>query len=123
MNAQQGAALRTCPLRLLRGKQGVDPSLFDLEKVLHHAHAVLGAVALVELTQPDAREACAFEAECVGATRDLVARLDLAGNAGSWLGGVTPITAGASVLLSEMAAAETAVHATRCDELGMKRLR
>ena len=122
MNAQKGSALRTRPSQLLSCDEELKTDLLNPEKVLYHAHAVLAAISLVELTQPSAGETGAVETRRARAAGYGVAGLDLARQTVSRLGGVIPVAAGATVLVSEMAPAQTTVHAARCDQVGSQRL-
>ena len=113
MDAQQGAALRTRPPHLLPGDKGVKANLLNLEEVLHHAHAVLGAVSLVELTQSNTGKARAIGAELPASC---LASLDLAGNACLALSAVIASAARAAIPGLQKGAAEAAIHATRGDK-------
>ena len=122
MDAQKGTALRTRPSHPLSGDKRLKANLLNPEEVLSHAHAVLRPVSLVELTQSSAGKTAAVETRRARAAGYGVTRLDLARKTVSRLGGVIPVAAGATVLVSEMAPAQTTVHAARCDQVGSQRL-
>jgi len=118
MNAQKGAALWTRPSQLLGCDEELKANLLNLEEVLCHAHEVLAAISLVELIQPSTGETGAIEARRARAAGYGVTGLDLARQTVSRLGGVIPVAAGATVLVSEMAPAQTTIHAARRDQVG-----
>jgi len=63
MAADCVAALRAPPSGFLVLQEPVDAMLLDVLEVSHHAHVVLGPIALVERLQPPARKALTLVTE------------------------------------------------------------
>ena len=62
MDADRPAAVNTCPADLFLCEEGAHAVGFDRQKVLDHAHAIVGAVTFVQLI-----DACAWEFDTVHA--------------------------------------------------------
>lgn len=92
-----------------------DPA--QLTQVLDHAHAVLQAVAPVQLPKASTRVRVAVHAERFRALRKVLAPPDAAHTTVMRLGGVVlVVAAGAGPAVAEVTDADSAVHAARSDE-------
>jgi hypothetical protein len=56
MNTHQFTALRTGPSFLFVPDEMPYPILLDLLKIVYHAHAIFGTIALIQVIQPVARK-------------------------------------------------------------------
>ena len=123
MNAYQLAALRTGPSFLFITHEMLYPVLLDVLKIVDHAHAIFGPIALVQVTELVARKP--FTAETVPgfALPYLLTVLDSAGDAGFWFDAVVASATGACLLISCICTTEATVHSTgsnqrRSDRIG-----
>jgi hypothetical protein len=110
MNADYGTALRTLPAGLLPRDKPFQAQIAYDSKIFNHAHAVPGPVTLVQLPQARAGELGTFRTERLGEAPFFTAQLDPAGDTIPGLIGIVIIAAQASILLPEIANAETAIH-------------
>ena len=86
----------------------------DLE-IADHAHAILGSIPLIQMVQPDAREAVTTEAVLDFSVHYLLTVLDFTCNAGFRFEAVVTSATGAWFLISCECAAETAIHPAGSD--------
>jgi hypothetical protein len=123
VDTDHAAASGTRPPLPLERDEAIEPDFLDAQQVLHHAHAVLRSVALVESTQPRAREPRALEAEARLARLHRLAVLDQALDARSRLAGVVAGAAFTYTLRPKVPAAQTTVHPAGRDRRGNERFR
>ena len=84
-------------------------------EIADHAHAILGSIPLIQMVQPDAREAVTIEAILDFSVHYLLTVLDSTSNAGFRFEAVVTSAAGAWFLLSCECATETAIHSAGSD--------
>ena len=113
MDANRRAAPRTGPPGLLLLDKAPQAVGFYAPQVFNHAHAVLRAISLVQLTESLARKARTAGAE-IPASR--LAILDPAGDAGLGFASIVAPATRASIPASQKGVAEAAIHAARGNE-------
>jgi len=84
-------------------------------KIADHAHAILGSIPLIQMVQPDAREAVTTEAVLGFGAAHLLTVLDSTYDAGFRFEAVLAPAAWAWFLISRECAAETAIHSAGSD--------
>ena len=93
----------------------------DLVKIGNHTHAVLGAIALIQMLQPVAGEAVAIATESGLARAQLRTVLDPAGEAGFRFAAVVAPAPWAGLFVPGKRPAEAAIHAARGNQCGWDR--
>jgi hypothetical protein len=117
VNAEDRAALGTGPPFRFRSKEMLQAVFPDILKVVDHAHAIPGAIALIQVFQPGAGKAVTIEAVWGLGIGYLLAVLDLAGDAGFRFIAVIAPTAGTRLFISRISAAQAAIHPASGDQL------
>ena len=84
-------------------------------KICDHAHAILGSIPLIQMVQPDAREAVTTKAVLDFSVHYLLTVLDSTYDAGFRFEAVVTSATGAWFLISCECAAETAIHSAGSD--------
>jgi hypothetical protein len=92
------------------------PKLPDVLKIVDHAHAVFGSIALIQMFQPVAGEAVASEAVTDFPLRHVLTVLDSACDAGCFFDAVVAPASGAYIDVSYICMAKAAVHSTGSDQ-------
>jgi hypothetical protein len=110
VDAQRFAAAGAGPLGFLAGQEAEQAAGLNALQIVQHAHAVFGAVTLVEAAQAFAGKVAAAGAEIA---TPLPAGLDFAGHAGLALAAVVAPAAGARIPAALEGEAEPAIHAAR----------
>ena len=113
MDADDATAFRARPSFSLTNDKRIKPNLSQTLKVFDHAHAVFRSVAFVQLPESRAGEFRALKTELLFSQRQLFAVSDPTHDAMLWFVSVIAVAAGATLLLSEMADTEPAVHPAR----------
>lgn len=113
MDADGTAARRADPAGVLDCHESVQSQLTDAVQVLDHAHAVLGPIAQVQLSQSSARVLRAVETEG-GALGSLGTQLDTADHAVFLLWSLLGETPGTAVPVAQESGTDPAVHAAGC---------
>jgi len=118
VDADCSAAFFACPAGFFVLDELFDAGLFDVPKVLKHAHMVFFLIALVKVNKNRAGKLFtrAAVAEFLSAFFQNSTILYFAPDAGNcFRRAINPAT-GAVVFLSQISAANPAVHATGCDK-------
>jgi hypothetical protein len=116
VNTNDLAALGTGPPFLFVFNKLTYPEFPYILEVAHHTHAILRAIALIELLQPGARKAVTAEAEPGAALDDLLAVLDDASGTGDRFEMIVTQATGTSILIPDICEAQATVHSARCDQ-------
>ena len=116
MDADDATAFRARPSLLLPCDKRFEANLPDVSEILDHAHAVLRSITLVEPPQSNTGERSALKTESLLGSRQRFAVSNLTDGAMPGLVRVVTVAAEASLLLSEMADAETTVHPAGRDQ-------
>jgi hypothetical protein len=123
MDAQQTTAPGTGPFGLLGPDEMPDAGGPDVSEVVHHAHAVLGSISLVQMAQSAAGEKVTTEAVLRLGCRQVLAGLYPAQGAGLGLGTVVGSAAWTGVLVPLERPTEAAVHSARGNQHHGNRVR
>jgi hypothetical protein len=94
----------------------------DALKIVKHAYAILGSIALIQVCQTGTGKAGATEAVLDSALHDVLTVLDAARNAGLRFMIVVTPAARTGLLISPISMTEVAVHATGGDQRGANRM-
>lgn len=116
MNAQQIAAPGAGPLFIFVSDEKSYAGFLYAHEILDHTHAILGSIALIQAVQAAARKAVTPEAVSGAVVHDLVAGFDTARYAGFRFDAVVAPAAGTCIFLSNICAAQPAVHPTGSDQ-------
>jgi len=118
VDADYSAAFLASPAGLFVLDKLADAGLFDVAKVFNHAHPVFCPVTLVKMGKRRAGKMFASfaGAEFLPALSQDRAILYLATDAVSGLGRAFKPAPGAVVLLAQIGTADSAVHATGCNQ-------
>ena len=112
MNTYQLAALRTGPSFLFITHEMLYSVLLDVLKIVDHAHAIFGSIALVQVTELVARKLVTAETVPDFPLPYLLTVLDPACDTGFWFDAVVASATGACLLISCICATEATVHST-----------
>jgi hypothetical protein len=116
MDADGAAAFRAGPSGFFFLDEFPDAVFLYISQVFDHAHAVIGAVPLVQMLHSFAGELIAFKAKPGFAGFSSGTGFDPAAHAGRGLVAAVSITAGAMLFYPEVSQANTAVHSARSDQ-------
>jgi hypothetical protein len=105
----------------LIGQEGLHAPVPDFGQVGDHAHAIFGAIALVQLLQTLTRHPLTFIAEVGPVVADDLAIIDYAGQARLLLDEILPPAPKASVLGALVGQAQGAVHPAWGNHMGLER--
>jgi hypothetical protein len=117
VNAENLAAFRADPSFFFGLYKIPYAEISDAFKIGDHAHAVLGSIALIQMLEPVARKAVTDKAVFGFVVHQLFAFLDFAFCAGFRFRAIVDPASWAWFPLSSECQAETAIHATRSDQL------
>lgn len=106
----------TFPSTTLHGNKTIETNISYAVKILKHAHAVSCPVPFVKLTQPQTWIFGAPETELMVFALDIIAILYLAVYAVFRLVGIITIASRTVIFLSQISAADAAVHSARRDK-------
>lgn len=115
MNTEYLAAFRTSPPFFFVSDEMPNAEFFDVLKILNHAHAILGSIALIQILQPIARKAVTTEAVLDFRVHYLLTVLDSAHDANFSFEAIIAKAARAWILVPRVRGAETAIHSARSD--------
>lgn len=118
MNTEELGARRAGPPVLLISDETSDAESFYACEIVNHAHAVLGSVASVQVSQRVAGEGVTAEAVLGLIPPNPRASFDSAYDSGFRFGAVVRPAAGTRVPVSYVGAAEATVHAAGGDQSG-----
>jgi hypothetical protein len=118
VDANCAAAFFACPTGFFVLDEFFDAGLFDVPKVFKHAHVVFFLIALVKMGECRAGKLFTRTAvaEFFAAFFQNRTILYFASDAAKRLGWTVNSAAGTMIFLSQISAANSAVHATGCDK-------
>jgi len=112
MNIQQLTALGTGPPFLFAVNEMPYAELLYVHEIVNHAHAIFGAISLIQEIQPVARKPITVDAVPDFTLHYLLTGLDPACDAGFWLVAVVAPATGAWLLIPCISDTEATVHST-----------
>ena len=115
VNTDYFATLGTGPPFLFVSNEMHYAELPDVLEIVKHTHAILGSVPLIQMIQPDAREAVTTEAILDFRVHYLLTVLDSTYYARFRFEAVVASATGAWFLISCVCAAEAAIHSAGSD--------
>ena len=115
VNTEYLSAFRTSPLFFFVSNEMPYAEFSNVLKIIDHAHAVLGSIALIQSFQSGARKAVTTEAVLVFGVHHFLTVLDSARDANFSFEAVVASATGAWFLISCVCNAETAIHSTGSD--------
>jgi hypothetical protein len=115
MNTEDLTAIRASPPFFFVSDEMPYAEFSNALEVIDHAHSVLGSIALIQMVQPNAREAVTAKAVLDFGVHYLLTVLDLTCQAGFRFEAVVTSATGAWFLFSCECAAETAIHSAGSD--------
>ncbi len=122
MNTYQPTAPGTGPPFLFVFHEMSYPELLYVQEIVDHAHAILGSITCIQVTQSVARKPVTAEAVPAFTAPNPLTVLDQAGDAGLWFDVVVAAATGAWILISCIGDTEVAVHSTGSDQLRSDRI-
>ena len=115
MNTEYLTAFRAAPPFFFVSDEMPYAEFSNVLEIANHAHAILGSIPLIQMVQPDAREAVATEAVLDFSVHYLITVFNSTYDAGFRFEAVITSAAVAWFLISCICAAETAIHSTGSD--------
>ncbi|MGB5099238.1 MAG: hypothetical protein WBN94_01385 [Methanothrix sp.] len=117
MNAEHLAAFWANPPFFFVSDEMPYPEFSDVLKIVDHAHAVLGPIPLVQMVQPNTREAVTIEAVLDFGIRYLLTVFNSTNDAGFRFEAVVASATWAWFLISCECTAKKAIHSAGSDQL------
>ena len=115
MNTQHPTAFWAFPLFFFGSYEFPYAEFSNVLEVIDHAHAVLGSIPLIQMIQPDAREAVTTKTVLDFSVHHLLTVLDSTCDAGFRFEAVVTSATGAWFLSLVYALHETAIHSAGSD--------
>ena len=110
MNTNSATALRTSPFPFFSSKKHSNTKLFNIFKILDHAHIVFGSISFIQMFQIFARKLLAFKTIFCRACLENYAIFDFAFDPGNRFIEVSSPATRTSIFILQICPADTTVH-------------